>query len=381
MLTKLFMLALSFFWVPSNISAQIKLSGEIAGLGKDETVELYDREKDELINSGVVKNERFAMQLHSLPYKKYLLYFKNAKAGIIVWVEGSNIHIKGQLSDLTVDPLKDSKEFLRPFHISGGPTQRVEDIFYKDLTEGLLLLDTLLHPFEYIYSLQPAFNDFASVQRRADSIKQLIIKKKTDYIKTRPQSLFSSYLLISFFPGNQLTAQQFNDLFIQFTPSNKQSYYGRIINTILKDGYSPIQKGVHFKDIMLKDSNNITRNLSSLKGKPVILTFWSTTCPAAILNNKILLSLYNKFNKSGLEIFAVSIDRNAGKWKQAVKNEGLSWINLIDENGFNSITALKYGIRSIPRNFLIDSKGVIIDADLEIDSNEIEGRIKELLLQ
>jgi peroxiredoxin len=47
--------------------------------------------------------------------------------------------------------------------------------------------------------------------------------------------------------------------------------------------------------------------LKDLRGKPVIVTFWATDCPACIKEIPHLIDLYTQFHKRGLEIIAVAM--------------------------------------------------------------------------
>src|SRR5512137_1942547 len=48
-------------------------------------------------------------------------------------------------------------------------------------------------------------------------------------------------------------------------------------------------------------------NLKELSGKPVIVTFWATDCPACIKEIPDLIDLYKQYHKQGLEIIAVAM--------------------------------------------------------------------------
>lgn len=47
--------------------------------------------------------------------------------------------------------------------------------------------------------------------------------------------------------------------------------------------------------------------LKDLRGKPVIVTFWATDCPACIQEIPDLIDLYNQYHASGLEMIAVAM--------------------------------------------------------------------------
>lgn len=48
-------------------------------------------------------------------------------------------------------------------------------------------------------------------------------------------------------------------------------------------------------------------DLKTLRGKPVLITFWATDCPSCISEIPHLSSLYQKFHHRGLELFAIAM--------------------------------------------------------------------------
>jgi peroxiredoxin len=50
-----------------------------------------------------------------------------------------------------------------------------------------------------------------------------------------------------------------------------------------------------------------TLTLEDLRGQPVLITFWSTTCPSCIEEMPHLVELYQELNPKGLEIIGVAM--------------------------------------------------------------------------
>ena len=73
-------------------------------------------------------------------------------------------------------------------------------------------------------------------------------------------------------------------------------------------------------DITLPDEMGEMQSLSDLQGDVVILDFSSSEMENSVGYNFELRELYNKYQKRGLEIYSVSIDRNKLLWEQTVEN-------------------------------------------------------------
>ncbi|MFM8485865.1 MAG: TlpA disulfide reductase family protein, partial [Bacteroidota bacterium] len=90
---------------------------------------------------------------------------------------------------------------------------------------------------------------------------------------------------------------------------------------------------------------------------------WASWCGPCRRANPHVVEMYKKYKSKGFEVFSVSLDRPDGKdkWIQAIQQDGLVWDNHVSDLKFwESAPAATYGVRSIPRTFLINREGKIV---------------------
>ncbi len=135
--------------------------------------------------------------------------------------------------------------------------------------------------------------------------------------------------------------------------------------------------GESVPEIELADKTDSIIKLSSFAGKVVLIDFWASWCGPCRAANPYVQKLYKKYQASGFEVFAVSLDVNKPLWVKAIKRDRLTYTQVIDTDGWMSKVAEKYYVDAIPTNFLLDKTGKIVAINL--DGKELFDKVKRLV--
>ena len=118
-------------------------------------------------------------------------------------------------------------------------------------------------------------------------------------------------------------------------------------------------------------------SLKESLGKATLIDFWASWCSPCRQENPNVVALYNEFHSKGLNIISVSLDEDAGKWKEAIAQDKLTWTQVSNLKEMKDPIALQYGVSQIPTTFLLDATGKVVAIDLRDD--DLKAKIKELL--
>ncbi len=130
-------------------------------------------------------------------------------------------------------------------------------------------------------------------------------------------------------------------------------------------------------EINLPDVNGKPFQLSSLKGKFVLVDFWASWCGPCRRENPNVVVAYNKFKDKNFTILGVSLDENKEKWQKAIADDKLTWTHVSDLKQWQSAMVPLYQFDGIPFNVLVDPQGKIIATGLR--GEELDKKLAEVL--
>ena len=109
----------------------------------------------------------------------------------------------------------------------------------------------------------------------------------------------------------------------------------------------------------------------------VLVEFWSSWCGPCRAEIPHMKEAYEKYRGQGFEIVSVSLDEEHEDWQEASIEEQIPWIDVGDQQGFESESAKLYGVMGIPANYLArGGSGEIVGTNLR--QRKLDDKLAEL---
>jgi peroxiredoxin len=110
-----------------------------------------------------------------------------------------------------------------------------------------------------------------------------------------------------------------------------------------------------FSGVALNTGQQIS--LGDYRGKIVLVDFWASWCPPCLVSLPAYDQMRRQIGTGEFEIIAINVDENTEDGLEFLKDHPVSYPVLADPEGEIGIP---YGIRSLPRSYLLDRDGRIV---------------------
>ncbi len=100
--------------------------------------------------------------------------------------------------------------------------------------------------------------------------------------------------------------------------------------------------------------------LSNISSEYTLVLFWASWCPHCASLLSAVKGIYEEYRDRGLEILAISIDKELVAWQNAITKGEYSWINYSELNEWDGKAVKDYGVWSTPRMYLLDRERMIV---------------------
>ena len=269
-----------------------------------------------------------------------------------------------------------SKDTLASAKVDGTKTNLENakyELAHKPVDDAYMALDAKQKAASPDVQKSEAFEKENHKAEKDIDLQENTINKQ--FIKENPDSFISLNALESY--AYSADYVDIAPLFNGLAPAIKASEPGKKFAESLPK-LKAVALGATAPEFAEADTSGKIVNLSSFRGKYVLIDFWASWCGPCRHENPNVVKAFNHYKGQKFTIVGVSLDRPGAKdkWLAAIHKDGLAWTQLSDLKFWDSKTAGLYAVRGIPQNFLLDPDGKIIGKNLRGD--DLEDKLAEI---
>ncbi len=129
-------------------------------------------------------------------------------------------------------------------------------------------------------------------------------------------------------------------------------------------------------DFTLTDSNDRPLQLSTYKGRVVLLNFWATWCGGCKYEMPWFVEFDKKYSEKGLAVVGISMDENMKMVKPFLVAKGVPYPSVLGDDALGQ----RFGLQSMPLTLLLDRQGrIAVVHQGVVDKDNFEMHIQQLL--
>jgi peroxiredoxin len=132
-------------------------------------------------------------------------------------------------------------------------------------------------------------------------------------------------------------------------------------------------------DVTLRTLDGTQLDLAALRGRPLLVTFWATSCTGCVKEIPHLIELHEEFSPQGLQVIGIAMSYDPPNHVMTMRDaRQIPYAIALD---IDDSAARAFGdVRLTPTSFLIAPDGRIVRHKIgEFDLDDMRGQIRAML--
>lgn len=144
-------------------------------------------------------------------------------------------------------------------------------------------------------------------------------------------------------------------------------------SAVLESGLDAGDPALNFR---LLDTDGEIVELSSLRGRPALIHFWTTWCLDCAVDLPVLQELAVQYGE-GIEVIGIAVGEPAGRIEAAAGRHGARYRMLLDRD---EEVSRAYGVTTYPVTYVIDADGVIVGIQVgPVAADELRNQVETVI--
>jgi tetratricopeptide (TPR) repeat protein len=232
----------------------------------------------------------------------------------------------------------------------------------------------------------PAYIEF--LRMSAEYYGVTLAQPGVDIGKAQEQWLKDLEGFVEKHPNNRHGAEAMRAIAMGYEMSGKTDqaveWYRRILQDAPQDVAAELARGAVTRltsegsEIELKgtDLSGAEVDLNELRGKAVVIQYWTTTSDVCKADQAVLKDLVAKYGGQTLEVISVCLDFQRDSLVKYLQANKLPWKQLYEPGGFDGRLANEMGVVTVPLTIMVGPDGKVISNNIQVA--EIESELKKL---
>lgn len=338
------------------------------------------REEEQILDKTVIKDGKFTLKGVVKTPERCQLIIDNTPKGKTsgeeyfllesFYLENSNIQFSAHIDSLPAYYWDENKKIQEPV-ITGSYSEDIYQAFQKEnepLNKELSRLDKRYMEEYHLPTMEGKYNTKTGIQitREMKAVRKKLDTKQMEFIEKYYNTVPAYDMAILNFMGgdNALTGEKINKL-----------------QTLISKGFAGTEKekkflssanaarnsvvGTPYKDFELITPDGKKAKVSQYMkpGKVTMLEFWASWCGPCRGEIPHIKELKKEYGDN-FHVISISLDTKDADWKKALKEEKMTWPQLVDYKDWEGEYSKAYNITGIPYSVVLDGEGKVLQTNL-----------------